>query len=199
MHTASKRVGYILPFHRGISQIFNHTPMFEQFMVGFAYQSFPFFPCRDVQPLLCFEESLQRFLLKQIPRITHEDAFMIQDQISQRPLVFNISRSKEDALKLPIGGPRGVQRKLEEQSLRRFSPTSYLFYYSMCICIVVLTYRYIFKVYEMLFVTTAVQVPQAFHQHIGEQSRAVRYLQKTHVVGQPLKTTSVLGGYDKVI
>ena len=83
-------------------------------------------------------------------------------------------------------------------TLPRISLCSYLFCYSMIIYIVILTHRYISRIYKMLLIAATVHIRQVFHQQDDEQPRAVCFLQEVLVIRQLWKIPFVMRGHNTV-
>ena len=101
MYTTSERIRHVHSYLQSVPHILDYTPTLEQLVLCLRHQPFHVFPRRYVQQFFRLEEPRQLLLLQQISRITHEDTFEIHDQVTQRPVVMHVPRSKEDALQTP--------------------------------------------------------------------------------------------------
>ena len=109
MYTASERIRHVHPHLQRIPHVLDHTPAFEQLVLGLRHQPLHVSPCRDVQPLLGFEESRQFILLQKISRITHEDLLEVHNEIAQSPVVMHVPRGEENMLQITLCSTYPVQ------------------------------------------------------------------------------------------
>jgi hypothetical protein len=62
MDTVGERIHHLHAHLQRITHVLDHTPAFEQLVLGLRHQPYHISPCRNVKLLLCFEEPSQFIL-----------------------------------------------------------------------------------------------------------------------------------------
>ena len=109
MYTASERIRHVHAHLHRVPHVLDHTPAFEQLMLGLRHQPLHVSPRRNVQPLLDFEEPRQFILLQKISRITDKEPLEVHNEIAQSPVVMHVPRGEVDTLQIAFGSTDPMQ------------------------------------------------------------------------------------------